>query len=167
MSKLVPNMYKKSIFDIDYEKLQKDKKISILLFDFDNTIIAHKNYQVDKKTKDLFKKLNKRFIVYVVSNSINSGKLSQICGELNVPFVGGSMKPLKRGFKKLNFKTKNDNIAIIGDQIFTDVLGGNKMNYFTILVDPIDENTEIIFTRINRKLENLITKHVRKEGYYD
>ena len=167
MNKFIPKSYRKSMFDIDYEKLQKKHKIKVLLFDFDNTIIAHKKYEIDKKTKELFEELSKNFIVYVVSNSVNTKKLDMICKKLDIPYIGGSMKPLTRGFKKLKLKTKNEQIAMIGDQIMTDIYGGNKMGYHTILIDPINEKTEIIFTKINRKIEKLIKKQVKKGDYYD
>lgn len=167
MNKFIPKSYKKSIFDIDYDSLQKKHKIKVLLFDFDNTIIAHKKYEIDKKTIELFEKLSKNFIVYIVSNSVNTKKLSAICQKLNVPYIGASMKPLTRGFKKLKLRTNSNQIAMIGDQIMTDVYGGNKMGYHTILIDPINEKTEIIFTKINRKLEKLIKNKVKKGAYYD
>ena len=57
---------------------------------------------------------------------------------------------------------------MIGDQLLTDVLGGNRMNYYTILIDPINYN-EIIFTKINRVFERVILNMVKVERgeYYD
>lgn len=171
MKKFMPAVYQKTIFDIDYDKLKKENNIKVLLFDFDNTIIEHGNNKINKKTKDLFKRLNKEFIIYVVSNSLNSKKLCKVCNELDIPYVLGSMKPLKRGYKKLKFKSvKNEEIAMIGDQLLTDIFGGNRMNYYSILVDPIKEK-EIIFTKINRMFEKIIfnnkKNNIRRGKYYD
>ena len=58
MSRFVPTMYKKNIFEIDYEKLKKEN-VKVLLFDFDNTIIEKGNYVVSKKIVTLFNKLKK------------------------------------------------------------------------------------------------------------
>ena len=55
--------------------------------------------------------------------------------------------------------TNTHNTAVIGDQLFTDVLGGNRLGLFTILVTPVSEK-EFIWTRIVRKLERIVLKKV-------
>ena len=67
------------------------------------------------------------------------------------------MKPLKSGFKKVQKEIKEnaENIAVVGDQIFTDVLGGNRCKMFTILVEPINEK-DIFITRWKRPIEKRI-----------
>ncbi|MDO4369635.1 MAG: YqeG family HAD IIIA-type phosphatase [bacterium] len=169
MNKFIPNMYKKSIFDIDY-KLLKKKEIKVLLFDFDNTIIEKGNYSIEKNTIDLFKSLKKDFIIYVVSNSLNKKKLSNITSKLDLDFIHFSMKPFSRGYKRLKLNIPSNEIAMIGDQLLTDVYGGNRRNYFTILVEPLNDD-EMKFTKFNRKFENMIfnsKKNTLKRGkYYD
>ena len=172
MNSLVPDIYKKSIFDINYKNLKEKHNIKVLLYDFDNTIIEKGNYEVNKKTKDLFSKLSKDFIIYIVSNSTNKKKLDKISKELNLPYIGASMKPFPRGYNKLKFKSvKNNEIAMIGDQLLTDILGANKKGYLSILVDPVVENKEVIFTKINRIFENRIFNNKKNKlnrgNYYD
>jgi len=72
-------------------------------------------------------------------------------------------KPLKTGFKKVQEKLKEpaQNIAVVGDQIFTDIIGGNRCKMFTILVEPIAEK-DIWITMIKRPLENAIKKKYHK-----
>ena len=62
------------------------------------------------------------------------------------------MKPLKRGFKYVQKETNinPENIAVVGDQIFTDVLGGNRSKMFTILVEPIDSKKDYWYTAWKR-----------------
>lgn len=159
-------MYKKDIYSIDYKVLKDKYNIKVLLFDFDNTIIEHKNNKLDDDAVKLFKKLKKDFLVYVVSNSLNSKKLGSLCSILDVPYILGSFKPLPIGYNKLKFKSiKSSEIATIGDQILTDVYGSKRMGYFSILVDPINSDTEVITTKINRLFENKIFK--KRGKYYD
>lgn len=75
------------------------------------------------------------------------------------------MKPLKRGFKKCQkeLKEKNENIAIVGDQIFTDIIGGNRCNMFTILVEPINKK-DFWYTAWKRPIENKIKIKFKKKG---
>ena len=77
------------------------------------------------------------------------------------------MKPFKKGFKYIEnqLKQKPENIAVIGDQIFTDILGGNRCKMFTILVDPIDKKKDYWYTAWKRPIENKIKrKYETKEG---
>lgn len=168
MSRFNPKAYQKDIFSINYNKLKKIG-IKLLLFDFDNTIIEKGNCLVNDKTVELFKKLKKDFKVYVVSNSIQGNKVKQICNKLEIDYISNSAKPLKIGFKKLPFKDiKEEEIAMIGDQLITDIYGANRMNYYPILIDPINSN-EWLLTKINRQFEKLILKRIKLERgkYYE
>ena len=168
MNRFEPTMYKKNIFEIDYTKLKK-MNIKVLLFDFDNTIIEKGNYDIDKKTIQLFEKLKQDFKVYIVSNSINEKKLKLICNQLNITYIKDSRKPFKKGFKKLVLKDiKAKEIAMIGDQLLTDVYGASRMGYISILIDPVSKK-ELIITKINRVIEKLILKNkkFKRGSYYD
>lgn len=171
MNKFIPDMYQKNIYSINYDKLRK-KGIKVLLFDLDNTIIERHNYELSSKLKELFKELNKFFVIYIISNSLNYDKLKKISKTLHIAYIGGSMKPFKRGYKKINFKNiKKNEMAMIGDQLLTDILGAKRMGYFTILTDPIEEDNELILTKFNRLIENSILKNkkckLERGHYYD
>ena len=167
MSKFKPDMYVKSILDINYNKLKK-LGIKVLLYDFDNTIIPHKVHEVEKEYLSLFNKLKKDFDIYIISNSFNSKKLEKICNVLGVKYIARSLKPLKHGFKKLKLDIDNKSIAMIGDQLITDVFGSKRMKFYSILIDPISRDNEVIFTRFNRRLEeSILKKHVKRGDYYE
>ena len=75
---------------------------------------------------------------------------------MDIPFIYFSTKPLKRGLKKAVqiLQEKNENIAEIGDQLFTDVLGANRMKMFSILTKPISgEKTKL--GELKRKIEKV------------
>ena len=167
MIKFVPDVYQKNIFSIDYKKL-KSGNIKILLFDFDNTIIEKGNNLIEKKTVELIKKLKKDFQVYVVSNSMNDKKLKKVCDELDILYISDSRKPLKKGYKKLNLDVDANEVAMIGDQLITDVIGAHRMGYFSILIDPINSK-EFFITKLNRLAELLVfkVKKFKRGDYYD
>ena len=78
------------------------------------------------------------------------------------------MKPLPFRFKKIckEYHLKASEIAMIGDQMFTDVLGANRVGMYTILVDPL-EKKDLRITSLNRKLEQWIKKKYHwKDGEY-
>ena len=104
--------------------------------------------------------------LYIVSNSNKKKKVEKIAKILDIPYVFFAKKPLKSGFKKAKneLKEKEENIAVVGDQIFTDVIGGNRANMFTILVEPINEK-DFWYTKWKRPIENRIKKKIRgKQG---
>ena len=100
----------------------------------------------------------------IVSNSNKKEKLDSISGKLNVEYIRLATKPLKRGFikaqKMLNIPFEN--IAAIGDQIFTDVIGANRCNIFSILVKPINEE-DIWITKWKRPIEEKIVQKYLEE----
>ena len=170
MNLLRPNIYQKDIFSINYENLKK-KNIKNLLFDIDNTIVAGNLKSLDNKTIDLFNKLKQEnFNIYIITNALK--RRAKIFSEiLDIKTYHFSMKPSPRNYNKI-IKENNLNIketAAIGDQIYTDVLGANKLGILSILVDPVSKH-EFIITKINRIKERKLikkTKIITKGEYYE
>ena len=84
-------------------------------------------------------------------------KVRMVAEKLKLPYFYLGTKPFKRGFKKAIklLEEKEENIAAVGDQIFTDVIGANRCKLFSILVKPIAEK-DLLVTKIKRPLENII-----------
>ena len=170
MNLLRPNIYQKDIFSINYENLKK-KNIKNLLFDIDNTIVAGNLKSLDNKTIDLFNKLKQEnFNIYIITNALK--RRAKVFSEiLDIKTYHFSMKPSPRNYNKI-IKENNLNIketAAIGDQIYTDVLGANKLGILSILVDPVTKH-EFIITKINRVKERKLikkTKIITKGEYYE
>ena len=172
MDMFIPDIYQKSIYTIDYKKLKKNG-IKCLLFDLDNTIAPYKVIEPDQKVKELFASLEKNFKVIIISNS-NKNRLRPFKEKLNVDVAFSSKKPFKTKYKKIlelyNFKI--DEVACIGDQLLTDILGANRMGFTSILVNRIAKY-ETIFTKFNRFFEKFILKNLAKKNllvsgeYYD
>ncbi len=169
MNQYIPNIYQKSIFDINYEKL-KESKIKLLLFDIDSTIADSKTKVPSEDAKKLIKELKNDFKVLIISNA-SPMRTNRFSKSLGIDGYYLSCKPLSFQYKKIinKYGISVDNIAAIGDQLYTDVKGANKMNITSILVDRIN-NHEHIFTKINRLKENrLIKKYkvIERYKYYE
>ena len=95
----------------------------------------------------------------IVSNSNKTQKVEMVANFLNISYIKFATKPLKRGFKKAikELDLPEKNIAAVGDQIFTDVIGANRMKMYSILVEPLAEK-DIWMTKFKRPIENLIIK---------
>lgn len=159
---IYPKEYLNSVKDIDLNLLKKNN-IKGLILDVDNTLIS-----LDKKmpagVADWAKNLkNEGIKICILSNSNKINKVESVAKILEVPYIFFGKKPLKSGFlraKKL-LKLDNENIAVVGDQIFTDILGANRCKMYSILVKPIEEKDYFI-TRVKRPLEKFIIRRYEK-----
>ena len=160
-------MYKKSIYDIPYEALKK-KGIKCLIFDFDNTLVASTKSDWDKRLEKLMEKLEKEgFILLILSNNTQK-RFEKFKKKFHIRVISFGVKPLTIKFRKIlkEYHLNKEEVAMIGDQIFTDMLGANKVGIYTILVDPL-EKKDLKITSVNRKLEQIIKKKYHwKEGQY-
>ena len=162
-SVFVPDYYVKSIYHINYNKL-KEMGITNLIMDIDNTLMPWGSKVADKKVKEFIKGLKlKGFKICILSNRKKTNVTSFI-DDMDVLFFSFGRKPMKIMFmgalRKL--EAKPDSTCIIGDQIFTDVFGGNSCGITTVLVDPID-NEEFSGTKWLRRMERNIRKKLKYE----
>ena len=160
---LYPKEYVKSVKDINIDFLKKHN-IKGLILDVDNTLIS-----LDKKMpagiSEWVKSMKNNGIkICILSNSNKLNKVEAVAKIIDVPYIFFGKKPFKTGFLRARdiLKLENENIAVIGDQIFTDVWGANRSGMFSILVKPIEEKDYLI-TRIKRPLENFIIKRYEKK----
>lgn len=160
--KLYPNAYLKNVKEITIDFLNKNN-IKALILDVDNTLIDFNKKMLDG-VEEWCKNLKKQGIkLFIVSNSNKKTKVEMVAKKLELPYINFATKPFKRGFKKAAkmLQEKNENIAVVGDQIFTDVIGANRCKMFSILVEPI-EKKDLLVTKIKRPLENYIIKRYQK-----
>lgn len=165
---LYPNAYFNNVREITIEFLQKNK-INALILDVDNTLIDYdKNFE-DGTIQWVERLKNSGIKLYILSNSNKKQKVKKVAEKLRLQYVYFGKKPLKIGFKKVQKRLQEqpENIGVVGDQIFTDILGGNRSKMFTILVEPINEK-DIWITMLKRPIENAIkNRYKTKEGEYD
>lgn len=173
MKKLIPEMYCKSIYDIDYKKL-KDKNIKCLLFDLDNTCVPYPKKEPTEDLKKLFQKLETMDFRVIIFSNTTPNRLDKF-KNIGVEVYGLSRKPHKKNFYKILTKYfyQKKEVCIIGDQLFTDILGGNKVGIHTLLVDPLGPK-DFIITKLSRIAELIVfnilsKKQIHQKGvyYYD
>lgn len=166
MYKFLPDIYKKSIYTINYENL-KNAGIKLILFDLDNTIIPISEKEPNKKLKDLFEDIKKLGIKPVIMSNSGKKRVEPFKEGLMVDAAYSSCKPLKRKYKKILkiYNLKPTQIAAVGDQLITDILGANRMDFTSILVNQIS-TLDFKQTKINRFFEKKIIKHFAKKGVF-
>lgn len=161
------NFYPTYTFDkvenIPYDLLEK-LNIKLILLDMDNTLIDNKgNYSKDLKKWIKYIK-SKGIKAYIISNSISESMVKKISKELGMRYYYKARKPRLKGYYHIINETKinKENVLMIGDQLFTDICGGNRFGIKTILVKPINKK-EIIVSRVKRPFEKIILKHYYKK----
>lgn len=171
LSRFIPDMYYKSVYDIDYSLLKK-KGIKCIIFDLDNTLVPITLSKPNKKLKDLIEGIKDRKLrVVIVSNSPKK-RVEPFKEILNVDSAYLSCKPFSKKYKKVMniYKLKPGQIACVGDQLLTDIYGANRMEFLSILVNPIGR-TDYVLTKFNRFIEPFIynkleKKELLKKGEY-
>lgn len=156
-----PDIKLDRITDITPDILNK-YGIRSLILDVDNTLSTHHGQVLtDGLTAWLFKMRSKGIKMTVLSNS-RAKRLEPFAKKIGLDYISLGLKPLPFGYwralKKLGSKRKNT--AIVGDQIFTDVLGGNLVGVKTVLLTPIKPETSLRF-RMKRKVEARLIKWLK------
>ena len=168
MKIFIPKMYQKDIFSIDY-KMLKEKGYKLIIFDLDNTIGSIDERVCSDKTSNFINNLTNEFYVVIASNSCKK-RVSKFCSKLKCDYFSFSLKPTLKNIRKIKnkYKIEYKEMVIVGDQILTDILVGNRKKIFTILVDPI-KNTDFKITGFNRKMEKIINKknNIVRGNYYE
>jgi len=158
LSGFFPKQLNNSVFEIDYDALYA-KGIRGLIFDIDNTLepynTAHPSAQVVSFIKDL---AERGFKICLLSNN-REARVSLFNETLNVSVVFKAGKPGDKGLRRAfaQMEVYDDETAIIGDQIFTDIWCGNRFNLYSILVKPIGKEEEF-WVRLKRIPEKLVLR---------
>ncbi len=166
MDKFIPDIYQKSIYDVDYKSL-KNRGIKCIIFDLDNTIAPVNIPIPDKEIKDLFSDLDYLGFKLIIMSNANKSRVEPFKEKLNVDSCCLSNKPLKKKYKKIVsiYGFKDNEIACIGDQLLTDILGANKMGFLSILVNPIS-TIDYKITKFNRLIEKKIFNILAKKNLF-
>ena len=167
---LKPDKYYKNIYDIDYRKLKK-KGIKYLLFDLDNTIGDNRCHHPEEKAINLFKELKELNMTPILISNALPWRVKAYANDLDCDAYWLSAKPRKKNYLKIinKYNPKQEEVACIGDQIYTDIKGAKRFGYTSILVDRISkyESYFSIPNRIREKINIYNKKVITKGDYYE
>ena len=159
-----PDMVLNTVHDLDLNYL-KQQGIEGIITDLDNTLVAWNDHQLNDKLKGWFLSLQKAgFKVCILSNNSLS-RVEDFASQVGVPAVSKAVKPRRAGFRRAleHLKLQPKQTVVLGDQLFTDILGGNRTGLFTILVTPLSQK-EFFGTRIVRQIERILLKKLKEKG---
>ncbi|CAM3440488.1 YqeG family HAD IIIA-type phosphatase [Marinicrinis lubricantis] len=165
--KFIPSLKVQTVFDIPMEELFRQGYKAVIT-DLDNTLVGAKDPLATPKLLSWLKELESaEFKVLIVSNN-NETRVATFANPLGLPFIHSARKPRLSAFRHaLSILGSSPKETImIGDQLMTDVFGGNRMGLYTVLVDPVSMADEGFGTRINRRLEKFVRARLRKKGLH-
>jgi uncharacterized protein len=164
LKRFLPNEHVKSIHEIDPNTL-KDKGIKGIITDLDNTLVPWDVKEATPEIVNWFKRMKDNGIKVTIISNNKEERVKMFSEPLGTPFVFSARKPLARAFKTAarQMDLAKEEIVVVGDQLLTDVLGGNSAGFYTILVVPIVQTDEKI-TQFNRKIERKIMNYFRKKN---
>ena len=139
MSKFIPDYVFDSIYDITPEILQSHG-IRAALIDLDGTMVSHKTALPTEEVAAFIRRLEDNGIHVVVFSNNNANRVGTFCEPLGVDCLSRAHKPFARAYAQAveRLGLPIDQIAVIGDQIYTDVFGGNRAGALTCYVETLD-----------------------------
>lgn len=153
---LQPREYADTLLDLDLEELRRNN-ITAFIFDLDNTITEWNSQEIAAEIEAWFRHIQSQgFKACILSNN-GEIRIKTVADRLGIPFIHRAAKPRRKAFRRAIYimGVTPAQTAVVGDQVFTDILGGNRAGLYTILVHPLDRR-EFIGTKINRLLERLV-----------
>ena len=147
--RLIPKYLFDSIYDIEPTRL-KAKGIKLLLADLDNTLVTYGTRTPTAQVRAWKEALEKAGVtLFILSNTRKSGRAKRFADALGVPYEGHAGKPNSGGFQRAmdRMGVGPEQTAIVGDQIFTDILGGNNAGILTLMVKPVEFGNFFRFLR--------------------
>ena len=143
----------------------KEQGIQLLICDIDNTLVPHDVAVPDDEAIAFLKSIQDAGIQIVFIYNNVEERVATFAKGLNIPFYPFAMKPLPKTYRKMlkDFHVKRDVVAVLGDQLMTDILGANVMRFYTILTAQVVER-DLSFTKVNRVFENIVFSLLKVTG---
>lgn len=161
---LCPDECVESVVQIDLDALWQ-KGLRALILDLDNTLLAWEADHIPADVREWVDSAKARGFKVCIASNGTSGRVMRIAESLDVPAIPKAIKPRKRPFRRALeiLGVEPHQAAVVGDQIFTDVLGGNRMELYTILNNPMSAE-ELRTTKIVRRVERRVLSRLHKKG---
>ncbi len=137
-----------------------EKGIKAIVLDVDGTLLPGKETNLAVSTQEWVDTAKSHFVLHLFSNNPSKKRIGAVANQLNLPFISGAAKPRRFHLRKLidELKLQPYEIAIVGDRIFTDVLAGNRLGLYTVLVKPLSKDSKTNKDEILQLIEKIIAK---------
>lgn len=153
-----PTYWVRNVLSID-EAFLHENGIEGLILDLDNTLSMHGNPAAEEGIPEWLDSMRELGIKMTVVSNNTKKRVSPLAAKLGLDFISSGAKPLTFGINKAakSLGIPKSKLAVVGDQIFTDIMGGNFAKIPTILVEPFHLEKGILF-KLKRGAEGLVFK---------
>ncbi|MFN2527423.1 MAG: YqeG family HAD IIIA-type phosphatase [Candidatus Baltobacteraceae bacterium] len=151
-----PDRFAPRLHNVSLEELA-GQGIRGLILDLDNTMVAYRQSEIVADHLSWVQDAHDRGFKMVMLSNNFTDRVSAVAAQLRIDCIPNALKPLPTGFlrakKILGLRSRE--IAVVGDQLFTDVLGAKLLGFYTILTEPIEPH-DFAITRVFRFFERLL-----------
>lgn len=160
----LPDQHVQNILDITPEMLV-ERGVKGIITDLDNTLVEWDRPEATPELIKWFTSIKEKGILITIVSNNTQHRVKSFSDPVGIPFIYSARKPMTKAFKRAlkDMKLKNEEVVVIGDQLLTDVLGGNRLGLHTILVVPV-ASSDGFWTRFNRKIERIILSWMKRKG---
>ncbi|ANX12990.1 hypothetical protein ABE41_013340 [Fictibacillus arsenicus] len=160
----LPDQHVQNILDITPEMLV-ERGVKGIITDLDNTLVEWDRPEATPELIKWFTSIKEKGILITIVSNNTQHRVKSFSDPVGIPFIYSARKPMTKAFKRAlkDMKLKNQEVVVIGDQLLTDVLGGNRIGLHTILVVPV-ASSDGFWTRFNRKIERIILSWMKRKG---
>ncbi len=156
-----PDLFASSVTELTPELL-REHGLKSLLLDVDCTLKRYRSETVEPEISQWLETLRRHDIGLCLISNGKDPRIARFAESVQVPFIAKALKPLPCGCTKalrmMNFE--KDATAMVGDQVFADLLAGKFAGLFTVLVKPIHPEEEQWFTRMKRPFEKMVVRQI-------
>ena len=159
LKKLIPDKYFPSFFNITADFL-KNNNADYILLDIDYTLAPKDELDMDEKTAAHIQSFLRAGIKIVLVSNNKLERVRRYASTLNLPYVYRAKKPFKGGFENAitQIGAVKERTVVVGDQIFTDILGAHRLGLKCFFVEPVIIRTTGIVGFRRRLEEKYINK---------
>ncbi|MEO0948825.1 MAG: YqeG family HAD IIIA-type phosphatase, partial [Cyanobacteria bacterium J06641_5] len=115
------------------------RRLQGLILDVDETLVPIRGQEVPADVRQWVEITRARMPLWLISNNLNRDRIAAIGDSLGLPYAAAAQKPSRRKLREAltAMDLPSERVAMVGDRLFTDVLAGNRLGMYTILVEPI------------------------------
>lgn len=161
---LLPNEFVTSVFEITPEKLQQ-LGVKGIITDLDNTLVEWDRADATEELTVWLAGLKEAGIRIVIASNNNEERVKHFAAPLNIEYIHRARKPLGKAYYSaiIRLGLRPEQVAMVGDQLLTDVMGANRQKLYTFLVRPVAESDGWV-TRFNRFVERRVFNDLKRKG---
>ncbi len=164
MRLLTPDIYLEHVDSVS-PQLLKERGIKALILDVDNTLTRHNSQELPKEVENWIALMRQHEIKLMIASNNNAPRVEPFARKVGISAIPNSMKPLPVGYRKAQqaLGLPSGEIAVVGDQVYTDIVGANCCGMQSIMVKYFQPESHFFF-KVKRFLERPVIRRYEKIG---